>query len=422
VKDVRARRSTRRSLALATLLMALLPALGWAERGGYGPGIVEIARVHNLEPALIAAIISVESNFNPRAVSRKGARGLMQLMPATARDLGVGDIHDPWENIEGGARFMREKLDRFGGDIRLALAAYNAGEAAVTRHGGIPPYPETIGFVNEVLARFEALKTRGLPSVGGSAGSTDTAVSVRDATPPGAEVRAGAESRPGAPEARRAANIRPAAVKSSASAEPAIVLEVEDAGPPARAMAQLREGARLVREGHLGKAIEHYRSAQALAPRSPEPHNHLGLVYLKAGRLDEAQSEFEAALRLAPDTGSFLNNLGLVLHMKGEFRAALRVFRRAWEGDRSRIESGVNLALVLRRLGRRDEARAILGAVLRVHGGLPEGHLNFASLSEEDGDHEAAIFHYRRFLELTAGQSGSLRDEVQGRVAALQRP
>jgi tetratricopeptide (TPR) repeat protein len=401
VKDLRFRLLARHALAAVILFAALLPALGWAERGGYGPGIVEIARLHNLDPALVAAVISVESDFNPRAVSSKGARGMMQLMPATAKGLGVGDIHDPWENIEGGARYIREKLDRFGGDVRLALAAYNAGEGAVRRYGGIPPYPETIAYVDEVLARFQALKTRGLPR---------PPVGAHDVRPTAA-----------AP-ARLAADVRPTALKPADPPPPAIVLEVEDAGPSAQALAQLREGARLVRDGRLADAIEHYRRAQALAPRSPEPHDQLGLVYLKAGRFDEAQREFEAALRLAPDTGSFLNNLGLALHMKGEFRAALSVFRRAWESDRSRVESGVNLALVLRRLGRRDEARAILATTLKVRDAFPEGHLNLASLSEEDGDHRAALFHYRRFLDLTEGQSSSLRDEVRGRVAALQQP
>jgi Flp pilus assembly protein TadD len=387
--------------------MALVPALGWAERGGYGPGIVEIARVHDLEPALVAAVISVESNFNPQAVSRKGARGMMQLMPSTARDLGVGDIHDPWENIEGGARFIREKLDRFGGDLRLALAAYNAGEAAVRRYGGIPPYPETIGFVDEVLARFHALKARGLPRA---------TAEIR----PGSESRPGAESRVRPAEARPPGDVRPTALKSSAPSEPAIVLEVEDVGPSAQALARLREGARLVREGHLGQAAEHYRSAQTLAPRSPEPRSHLGLLYVKAGRLDDAQSEFEAALRLAPDTPSFLNNLGLVLHMKGEFRAALQIFRRVWDGDRSRVESGVNLALVLRHLGRRDEARAVLGRALQVREALPEGHLSLATLLEEDGDHRAAVFHYGRYLDLTEGQASRLRDDVRERLATLR--
>ncbi|MBI4610625.1 MAG: transglycosylase SLT domain-containing protein [Candidatus Rokubacteria bacterium] len=372
------------------------PAMG--QTVGYGPGIVEIARVYNLDPALIAAIISVESNFNPSAVSRKGARGLMQLMPATADELGVAKMDDPWENIEGGARYFREKLDRFAGDIRLALAAYNAGEAPVRQHGGIPPYPETVGFVNEVLARYEALKSRGLPH----ADSHSSSPGPRDPSP--------------TPEAR------PPQSERAPEGKPPIVLEVEEVGPPARAVGHLREGARLEREGRVADAIAHYREALALAPSFPEAHNQLGLAYLALGRLEEAQSEFEKARGLAPQTARFLNNLGLVLHMRGEFRRALTILRTAWEREPARVESGVNLALILKRLGRRDEAGAVLTRVLRIRERLPEGHLNLASLLEEVGDRAGAVLHYRRFLELTEGQSSALRDQVRERVRALGRP
>ena len=369
--------------ALATVALAQQP-------GGLGRGIVEIARVHGLEPALVAAIISVESDFNPRAVSRRGARGMMQLMPATARELGVGNIEDPWENIEGGARYFREKLDRLGGDLRLALAAYNAGEGAVRQFGGVPPYPETIGFVSEVLARYQALKARGLPSP----------------APPDAQARL-----PEAPVAPPQKDERPT-----------IILEVEDVGPPAKAVAHLREGTRLQREGQTDAAMEHYRHAQVLAPASPEPRNQLGLLYLRAGRLEEAQLEFEAAVRAAPGTPTFLNNLGLVLYMRGEFRRALAILRKAWEGDPTRVESGVNVALVLRHLGRRAEAREVLTRVLLARDGLPEGHLNLASLAEEDGDRATALRHYRRYLELTDGEGAGLGDEVRARMATLATP
>ena len=111
------------------------------------------ARRYGVPASLVTAVISVESEFNPRAVSRRGALGLMQLMPSTAALLGVRDAFDPEQNVDGGARYLRDLLDRFDNDVSLALAAYNAGPQAVIRHGGIPPYPETRAFVAQVLGR-----------------------------------------------------------------------------------------------------------------------------------------------------------------------------------------------------------------------------------------------------------------------------
>ena len=112
------------------------------------------AQRHRLSEELITAVISVESNFDHAAVSRKGAQGLMQLMPATASLMGVRDPHDPDENIDAGASHLRAMLDTFKGDLPLALAAYNAGEQHVVRHGGIPPFPETRRFVARVLRKM----------------------------------------------------------------------------------------------------------------------------------------------------------------------------------------------------------------------------------------------------------------------------
>lgn len=111
------------------------------------------ARKYNLSPSLIENVIRAESNFQADAVSPAGAQGLMQLMPATARELGVTDAFDISQNIDGGARYLRQMLDRFDGDVKLALAAYNAGPGAVERHGGnVPPYKETQAYVNRILA------------------------------------------------------------------------------------------------------------------------------------------------------------------------------------------------------------------------------------------------------------------------------
>jgi len=112
------------------------------------------AQRHRLSEELITAVIAVESNFDHAAVSQKGARGLMQLMPATASLIGVRDPHDPDENIDAGASHLRAMLDTFKGDLPLALAAYNAGEQNVVRHRGIPPFPETRRFVARVLRRM----------------------------------------------------------------------------------------------------------------------------------------------------------------------------------------------------------------------------------------------------------------------------
>lgn len=105
------------------------------------------ARRHGLDADLVLAVMRLESNFQRRALSPKGAMGLMQLMPATARRLGVRDPWDPAQNIRGGCAYLRFLLDRFDGDLRLALAAYNAGEGAVDAYGGVPPYAETRRYV-----------------------------------------------------------------------------------------------------------------------------------------------------------------------------------------------------------------------------------------------------------------------------------
>ena len=112
------------------------------------------AAKHHVDPNLVRSIIKVESNFNPRAVSRKGAMGLMQLMPATARDLNVRNPFDVEQNVDGGVRHFKELLDNFNGDVSMSLAAYNAGAGAVSRHGGVPPYAETRDYVKRITSLY----------------------------------------------------------------------------------------------------------------------------------------------------------------------------------------------------------------------------------------------------------------------------
>jgi|SRR5579883_1659885 len=120
-------------------------------------GLVEsVAAQTSLSPLLIHSVIQVESNYNPNAISPKGALGLMQLIPETARRFGVTDAFNPLENIQGGARYLKYLLDLFNNDYSLALAAYNAGEAAVAKYGGVPPYAETRNYLVQVGRRLEA--------------------------------------------------------------------------------------------------------------------------------------------------------------------------------------------------------------------------------------------------------------------------
>jgi soluble lytic murein transglycosylase-like protein len=124
----------------------------------YGAEITAAAKKHGLDPALLAGLVKQESGFNPNAGSPAGARGLTQLMPGTAAGLGVTNVLDPVQSLEGGAKYLRQQLDAFGGDVTRALAAYNAGPGAVQRYGGVPPYAETQNYVRAVQANAAAYR------------------------------------------------------------------------------------------------------------------------------------------------------------------------------------------------------------------------------------------------------------------------
>lgn len=161
--EARSRRLAARLVPVPTAKVADLVERWSSERG--------------LDPRLVQAVVQVESGYNPKALSNKGAIGLMQLMPGTARDLGVDDPWNPEHNVAGGTQYLRRMLDFFSGDLELALAAYNAGPQAVLEHAGIPPYSETRAYVRKILCLYE-----------GACGGTD------DPEPSGPGVRIGRDA------------------------------------------------------------------------------------------------------------------------------------------------------------------------------------------------------------------------------------
>jgi soluble lytic murein transglycosylase-like protein len=153
--------------ALASAQSAATPTPPAATTGtesstAFGAEIDAAAASNGIDPALLKGLVSQESGFDPNARSGAGALGLTQLMPGTASSLGVTNPLDPAQSLQGGAKYLRQQLDRFGGDERLALAAYNAGPGAVARYGGVPPYSETQNYVNSVMAKAAAY--RGAPA------------------------------------------------------------------------------------------------------------------------------------------------------------------------------------------------------------------------------------------------------------------
>ena len=143
------------------------------EQAPFGELIRKAAAKYEVDADLVFSVVAAESNFNPKAMSRRNARGLMQLLPETARRMGVKDIYDPAQNIDGGTRYLRDLLKLYDGDLALTLAAYNAGPGAVQRYGRIPPYNETIKYVRAIRKTYALRKSNGekaLPADSAGAG------------------------------------------------------------------------------------------------------------------------------------------------------------------------------------------------------------------------------------------------------------
>ena len=146
------------ALAAAQTSPSAAPVSGTGASSAFDAQINAAAASNGIDPALLKGLVSQESGFNPNARSGAGAVGLTQLMPGTAASLGVTNPLDPAQSLQGGAKYLREQLDRFGGDEQLALAAYNAGPGAVQKYGGVPPYAETQNYVTSVMSKAAAFR------------------------------------------------------------------------------------------------------------------------------------------------------------------------------------------------------------------------------------------------------------------------
>jgi soluble lytic murein transglycosylase-like protein len=162
------------STAQAATSTTAAPGAGASGSVPYEQQIDAAAAKYGIDPAVLKGLIKQESGFNPSAGSSAGAQGLTQLMPGTASSLGVTDLHDPAQSIDGGAHYLKMQLDRFGGDYSKALAAYNAGPGAVQRYGGVPPYSETQNYVKNVLAFAQQYRQDGGQAAASQSQSTPT--------------------------------------------------------------------------------------------------------------------------------------------------------------------------------------------------------------------------------------------------------
>jgi soluble lytic murein transglycosylase-like protein len=156
LQDAGTKSSSPSSSSGTTLLRRPALVAEGKEKGNFDTIINTISAKYKVDPRLVSAVVQTESNFNPNAVSACGAQGLMQLMPDTAKDLGVKDSLDPTENLDGGVHYLSNMLNRYDGNVSMALAAYNAGPGAVAKYGGVPPYQETQTYVQRVLNAYQA--------------------------------------------------------------------------------------------------------------------------------------------------------------------------------------------------------------------------------------------------------------------------
>ncbi len=369
---------------------ALLGPVRRARRGGRRP--------HQVSADLVKAVIAVESEFDQWAVSSKGARGLMQLMPATARRFGVSDAFDARQNILAGTQYLRILLDLFPGDVSLALAAYNAGENAVLRYGGIPPYHETRGYV----AKVQALLGGFVPAV-----SPAAALGARPLPSSPLRSRCGRQR-------RRSGRARPQ--PPARAGAPADLLSLARR----RRRHARRRGAAARRHGVPDRARPRLMSDPI--PRGPFDqglfltHFNKGRDLYDARRFDEAERQLEEAYLLRPRDARVLNLLGLVYFRGEQAGSRPRRSTASWS-PRTRDAPTLfyNLGLICFKLNRLDDAEQAFRKALDLTEGNPKIHFYLGSIYERLQRYKDAIYQYRQ-----AG-ANLMVQRVQGKLETAER-
>ncbi len=372
------------------------------------------AREYELDPALVAALVSVESNWNPAAVSSAGALGLTQMMPETARlAFGLEDpsrLHDPETSLQLGAAHLRDLFERFCSP-RDALWAWHAGAGRVDPKADRISPTESRQFVQRVLgrywvrkagrssspsARFPAERCPGGDEGGGlDGGSRQVAVDLGDDQ---AASQAPSSARTGG----GASGVSPESVQSE------------------EARRYFGQAVRLSDAGDLEGAVARYRRALAADSSYVEAWNNLGIVLHQLDRPAEAEEALREALARRSDYPSARTNLGIVLLEQDRPEAAVETFREVLVSGEASFEAYANMGVAYRKMGRLTSARRALERALEVAPGEPLAHYHLARVLEAAGQRMEAVDHYRAFLEADAG-SPDLRVQIRRHVERLRR-
>ena len=317
--------------------------------------------LYNVSVDLVKAVIAVESEFDQWAVSSKGAQGLMQLMPFTARRFGVIDAFDARQNIFGGVQYLRFLLDLFSGDVSLALAGYNAGENAVARYRGVPPYRETRNYVQKIMGLLSGrhgLPARVLPARRSSPSSPPFPSPRPRPKPVPVRPRiyykwtdddGGAPRGPHPARGRRGLHDDP---------RPRLMRETIPRGPFDQGLflAHFNKGKELYDTKRLDEAERELEEAYLLRPRDPKVLNLLGLVYFKQEKFEKAEEVYRKLVAESPEAHTLYYNLGLIYFKLNRLEDAESAFLKALELAKDKAKINFYLGSIYERLHRFKDA------------------------------------------------------------------